>query len=109
MNAIMLDEDLVPQHTRPCAKLQGGWTVANQVLQDSVEYQEISFTPNNWFAAAIIDEETGKPMDYCQPIKNEKHRLVCSRSFANELGRFAQGIRDAKGPSTINSSPAAGS
>ena len=59
------------------------------------------FIPNNLFAGAIIDKETVKPMDNCQLIKKEKHWLVWSRSFSNELGRLAQGIIDIKGTSTI--------
>ena len=99
----MLDEDLLPQNTRPRSKVRRGWALANQVLQDSEEYQDISFTPNNWFSGVIIDEETGKPMEYIQIIKNEKHRIVWSRSFANELGRLVQRIIDVKGTSTIKS------
>ena len=71
------------------------------MLQDLEEYQGISFTPNNWFAGAIIYEETGKLTDYRQLIKNENHRLVWSRSFANELERFLQVIRYVKGTSTM--------
>ena len=82
MNSIMLDEDLVPHNTNPCSKLWRGWELANQVLQDLEEYQGISFTPNNLFAGAIIDEETGKPKDYRQLIKKwEAHTsmvtLIC--------------------------------
>ena len=62
MNTIMLNEELVPQNIITKSKLRRGWALANQVLQDSEEYQEITFTPNNWFSGAIIDKETGKPM-----------------------------------------------
>ena len=34
MNAIVLDEYLVPQHTIPHSKLQCWWELANQVLHD---------------------------------------------------------------------------
>ena len=58
----MLNEELVPHYIIPQSKLRRRWARANQVLQDSEEYQEITSTPNNWFSGAIIDKETGKPM-----------------------------------------------
>jgi hypothetical protein len=43
------------------------------------------------WANAIIDSETGESMEYRQLIKHDKYREVWKRSFANELGRLAQG------------------
>ena len=52
-------------------------------------------------AGAIIDDETGNAMEYRALIKNPKYREVWQRSYANELGRLAQGVRDIKGTDTI--------
>jgi len=48
-----------------------------------------------------VDEETGKSLEYRHLMKMEKYRDVWATSFANELGRLAQGIRDVKGTNAI--------
>ena len=50
---------------------------------------------------AVFDEETGKLLEYKQLMKHPKYAKVWARSYANELGRLAQGIRDIKGTDTI--------
>jgi hypothetical protein len=58
-------------------------------------------TVQHW-ANAIIDSDTGASMEYRHLIKSDKHKLTWTRSFANELGRLAQGVADREtGTNTI--------
>ena len=54
---------------------------------------------------AIIDETTRTPLEYRHLIKHDKYRVVWVTSFANKLGRLAQGIHDVKGINTIQFIP----
>jgi hypothetical protein len=59
-------------------------------------------TDTNHWACAIIDPDTGATMAYRHLIKSDKHREAWAHSFANELGRLAQGIANReKGTNTI--------
>jgi hypothetical protein len=59
-------------------------------------------TDTNHWACAIIDPDTGATMEYRHLIKSDKHRAAWAHSFANELGRSAQGIANReKGTNTI--------
>jgi hypothetical protein len=54
------------------------------------------------FANAIVDPDTGQSLEYRHLIKDEKTKHLWTRSFANELGRLAQGVADRhKGTNTI--------
>jgi hypothetical protein len=44
------------------------------------------------WANVIIDPDTGASMEYRHLIKGPKHRTSRVHSFANELGRLAQGV-----------------
>ena len=57
------------------------------------------------FAGAVIDKETGNSLEFRHLIKLEKYRTIWMKSFANELGRLAQGIRDIPGTDTIDFIP----
>ena len=50
---------------------------------------------------AVFDQETGKLLEYRQLCKHPQYKETWNRSFANELGRLAQGIRDIDGTNTI--------
>eukprot|EP00957_Ditylum_brightwellii_P158150 12037686-Ditylum_brightwellii.AAC.1 len=53
-------------------------------------------------ANAIVDEETGRAMEYRDLIKNPKYMDDWKHSFANEIGQLAQGLkRDINGTDTI--------
>ena len=78
-------------------KIRGtrGLDGANMHLQlDEWAYDE-------YFANAIIDEETGKLLEYQDLVKLEKYRDTWTTSLANELVRLAQGICDVPGTNTI--------
>ena len=54
------------------------------------------------FAHAVIDPDTGFAQEYRHLIKNEQTKALWTRSFANELGRLAQGIDNrVKGTNTV--------
>ena len=53
--------------------------------------------PDEYFANAIIDEETGKLLEYRDLVKMEKYQDTWTTSLANDLGRLAQGIRGVPG------------
>ena len=59
--------------------------------------------PNEVFAGAIIDNETGKYLEFCHLINMDKYGDIWMKRFANELGRLAQGIRDVSDTDTIDS------
>lgn len=85
----------MPELACGAVKYQGGYTNANKFLQmDEWAFQQ-------YFAGAIIDEETGQAMEYRDLIKHPKHKNTWEFSLANKLGRLAQGIREVKGTNTI--------
>ena len=61
---------------------------ANAILDNTVRPPELY---HEW-ANAIIDPDTGAAMEYRHLIKDPTHRDIWVRSFANELGRLAQGV-----------------
>ncbi|RPI66945.1 MAG: hypothetical protein EHM43_10390, partial [Ignavibacteriae bacterium] len=52
------------------------------------------------FIGAVVDDATGDVLEYRHLIKSATHKTIWQRSFANELGRLFQGIRDIKGTNT---------
>ena len=65
------------------------------------EQQRQVYQQQEHLAFAIYDEETGKLLEYRHLHQHPKYREVWNKSFANEIGRLAQGIRDIKGTDTI--------
>lgn len=57
--------------------------------------------PKDHIAFAVIDEESGKALEYRDLIKLDKYKDVWSKSYANELGRLTQGVRDIPGTNTM--------
>jgi hypothetical protein len=53
---------------------------------------KITTDTNHCWACSIIDPDTGATMKYRHLIKSAKHQDAWAHSFANELGRLAQGI-----------------
>ena len=51
--------------------------------------------------SAVIDEETDDSLEYHQLIKHPKYKEIWSKSYANELGRLTNGIRDIPGTNTM--------
>ena len=96
VNLVAEEESEVPDVVvNPRRKTSHGLAAANQHLQ----MKEWAF--DYYFAGAIIDEETGKAMEYRDLIKSEKTREIWTKSLANELGRLTKGIRDIPGTETM--------
>ncbi len=49
----------------------------------------------------VIDQETGDSMEYRHLIKHPKYKEVWTKSYASELGRLTNGIRDIPGTNTM--------
>ena len=64
-------------------KYAGGYANANKFLQ----MEEWAF--QQYFAGAIIDEETSQALEYRDLIKHPKHKNIWLTSLANELGRLS--------------------
>ena len=56
---------------------------------------------DKYFANSIINEETGKYLEYRDLVKMEKYHDTWTNSFENELGRITQGISDVPGTNSI--------
>jgi hypothetical protein len=68
---------------------------------DRAFHPRITTDTEHW-ACSIIDPDTGATMEYCHLIKSPKHKDEWAHSFANEIGRLAQGIGNRKkGANTI--------
>ena len=88
------------------ASLSTEESAANHALQLWQLHTTIATNfPQENFAHAIIDEETGKSLEFRHLIKLDKYRDIWMKSFANELCRLAQGIRDIPGTNTIDFIP----
>ena len=57
--------------------------------------------PKDHIAFAVIDEKTGQALEHIHLIKMDAHKDTWSTSYANELGRLTQGIRDIPGTNTM--------
>ena len=96
MAALVATESaVVPDLPISESKYKRGLVSANKHLQ----MNEWAF--DLYFAGAIIDEVTGKSLQYRDLVKDPKLAPTWHKSLANELGRLAQGIRDVKGTDTI--------
>ena len=91
---------------KPTPKYSRGLSAANHALQvyQLAQTMQANFPTEN-FACAILDDETGQSLEFRHLIKLDKYRDVWMKSFANELGRLAQGIRDIPGTDTIDFIP----
>ena len=61
--------------------------------------------PDENFAGAILDDKTVKSLEFRHLININKYRSIWMKSFANELSRLAQVIRDISGTDTIKFIP----
>ena len=61
-------------------KVTRGFGHANEALQMA------EWAYHEHFAGAVIDDTTGKAMEYRDLIKSEKHQVIWEQSLANEIG-----------------------
>ena len=81
-----IETALPPDILMQNAKYSRGCTTVNKHLQmDEWTYKE-------YFAAAIIDETTGKAMEFRDLMKIPDLKALWEHSLATELRRLAQGI-----------------
>ena len=57
-------------------------------------YMQEKYNLNNAYCNAIIDPTTGQSLEYRHLIKNTSTKKIWNTSFANELGRLANGVGD---------------
>jgi hypothetical protein len=69
--------------------------IIQSAIQDGLEI------PKDHIVFAVIDESTGKAFEYKDLINSPKHKEVWTKSYANELGRLTQGVRDIPGTNTM--------
>jgi len=43
-------------------------------------------------AQPVLDFDTGKLLEYCQLLRDPKHKEIWTKAGANEFGRLAQGV-----------------
>ena len=100
-----IDPSIIPciDVFKPAHRYARGLTAANHALQmHTLSTTLHKHFPSENFACAILDEETGKSLEFRHLIKLDKYREIWMTSFANELGRLAQGIRNIPGTDTID-------
>jgi hypothetical protein len=74
----------------------------NPDINVDLAFQPKITTDTEHCACSIIDPDTGATMEYRHLIKSPKHKDEWAHSFANKLGRLAQGIgQREKGTNTI--------
>ena len=57
--------------------------------------------PQLSLCCSVTDTDTGKSLEYRQLIKHPTQATTWIHSYANELGRLTQGIRDIPGTNTM--------
>ncbi len=78
---------------KPAHRYARGLAAANNALQMSTLCTTLQkHFPSENVVCAILDEETGKSLEFRQIIKLDKYQEIWMKSFANKLGRLAQGI-----------------
>eukprot|EP00957_Ditylum_brightwellii_P168128 12799035-Ditylum_brightwellii.AAC.1 len=53
------------------------------------------------FVGAVVDDDTGKALEYQDLIHREKHRKTWTKAFVKELDQLAQGLYGHPGTNTI--------
>jgi hypothetical protein len=99
INCVIAAACTTSQHRPPfSAPLELGYAFALHHLATAEQHSAALATQH--FLGAIIDEETGKMLEFRHLVQNESTRIVWECSFANEIGRLFQGIRNQKGTNT---------
>ena len=62
---------------------------------------DIDENTNPYFSGSIIDDDTGKSLEFCELIKMDKYHTVWMKNFSDEIGRLVKDIWDIPGTNTI--------
>ena len=101
------NQDLPPQHAHPPLANHSNTkkTLHMGNFLKTIYLHEKYGLPKS-YCNAIIDPVSGKSMEYRHLIKNKHTRKIWNNSFANELGRLANGVGNRiKGTNTIKFIP----
>jgi len=96
----VLTEAQLPLPTTNTPARQQRYAFAAHLLQHNEAPVAAHAYASSNFIGAVIDDDTGAALEYRHLIKSEKYSGIWERSFANELGRLFQGIRDIPGTDT---------
>jgi len=88
------DEYEQPSPTRRTYNLRSR---AVHVIQSAMTTTDNNTKPTGSLVHMVLDEDTGKTLEYRQLAKHPKYKEAWTTSYANELGRLTQGIRDIPG------------
>jgi len=94
---VLTNAQLPPPTMNAPARRQG-YALAAHLLHHNEQHS--AETTSEHFIGAVLDDDTGAVLEYRHLIKSDKYRRIWVYSFANELGRLFQGIRDIPGTDT---------
>ena len=94
----VLTDTQLPPPIRHAPAHRQGYALAAHLLHNSEQHS--TETTSEHFIGAVLDDDTGAVLEYRHLIKSEKYKSIWVHSFANELGRLFQGIRDIPGTDT---------
>eukprot|EP00957_Ditylum_brightwellii_P035239 2672501-Ditylum_brightwellii.AAC.1 len=62
------------------------------MMQIKEAYKSKMYSPIGMFAGAVVDDDTGKALEYQDLIHHEKYRKTWTNAFVKELDQLAQGL-----------------
>jgi len=90
-NHVLTNAQLPPPTTNAPTCRQG-YAFAAHLLQHNELHSAANASEH--FIGAVIDDDMGDVLEYLHLIKSDTYKQIWERSFANELGRLFQDIRD---------------
>eukprot|EP00957_Ditylum_brightwellii_P203079 15333128-Ditylum_brightwellii.AAC.1 len=102
INLVLFEETPNMRQSDTTLVHQNKYILANKLLQIGEAYKHEMYTPIGAFSGAILDDSTGKTLEYRDLIKMDKYDGVWTGSFTKKLNQLAQGLCRHKGTKTIN-------
>eukprot|EP00957_Ditylum_brightwellii_P123553 9420234-Ditylum_brightwellii.AAC.1 len=62
------------------------------MMQTKEVYKSEMHSPIGMFAGAVVDDDTGKALEYQDLIDHEKYRKTWTKVFVKELDQLAQSL-----------------
>eukprot|EP00957_Ditylum_brightwellii_P136520 10411300-Ditylum_brightwellii.AAC.1 len=94
INSIIFKETLNVQQTTNGPLHQGRYSIATKTMQIKETYKFDMYLPVGRFAGVVVDDETGKALEYQDFICHEKYKETWSKAFVKEMNQLVQGICD---------------